>query len=60
MKRALAGAGRLDAAQRRRPPVGPQVLDAVGMGDADLAVAPASLSDGYKRRLALAVQVPSG
>ncbi len=28
------------------------------MADADLQAAPASLSDGYKRRLALAVQVP--
>ena len=35
-----------------------QVLEAVGMEDADLQAAPASLSDGYKRRLALAVQVP--
>lgn len=34
------------------------MLEAVGMADADLQAAPASLSDGYKRRLALAVQVP--
>lgn len=35
-----------------------QVLDAVGMGSMDLKQKPQSLSDGFKRRLALAVQVP--
>lgn len=34
-----------------------QVLAAVGLDKVDLQAAPASLSDGYKRRLALAVQL---
>ena len=34
-----------------------QVLDAVGLTGVDLRQRPESLSDGYKRRLALAVQV---
>lgn len=37
-----------------------KVLDAVGMGRVDLKQKPQSLSDGFKRRLALAVQLVRG
>jgi len=36
------------------------VLEAVGMQQVDMLASPASLSDGYKRRLALAVQLIRG
>lgn len=37
-----------------------KVLQAVGLDDIDLQASPTSLSDGYKRRLALAVQLARG